>query len=254
METSTDSTTRASVSELVLVRHGQSIGNLADRKAIAARAARLELDLRDADVPLSEDGQRQAGAVREWLRTRGADERPTVVMSSPYERALATARTVTGGLVDTVAVDERLRERELGVFDGLTWYGIEAEYPDEARRRQRLGKFYYRPPGGESWCDVVLRVRQLLIDLAADHAGQRLWVFTHQAVIMSFRVALENLGEREILDSDKQTPLANCSLTRYRLGDSGRLELVAYGDSRIVDVLGAPVTHEKPEPMASTDA
>ena len=58
--------------------------------------------------------------------------------------------------------DERLRERDFGAFDGMTGAGIREQYPDEAKRRDLLGKFYYRPPGGESWADVALRVRSLL--------------------------------------------------------------------------------------------
>ena len=58
--------------------------------------------------------------------------------------------------------DERLRERDFGAFDGMTGAGIREQYPDEAKRRDLLGKFYYRPPGGESWADVALRIRSLL--------------------------------------------------------------------------------------------
>ena len=44
----------------------------------------------------------------------------------------------------------------------MTRSGIREQYPEEAQRRDLLGKFYYRPPGGESWADVALRVRSLL--------------------------------------------------------------------------------------------
>ena len=53
--------------ELVLVRHGESVGNVADREAIAAKAHRLDLEARDADVELSEEGQKQADALGEHL-------------------------------------------------------------------------------------------------------------------------------------------------------------------------------------------
>ena len=79
-----------------------------------------------------------------------------------------------------------------------------------------MGKFYYRPPGGESWTDVVLRIRSVLTDIRAEHAGRRVWVFSHQAVIMSFRYLLEGLTEEKLLRTDGETPLGNCSLTTYR--------------------------------------
>ena len=71
------------------------------------------------------------------------------------------------------------------------------------------------------------------------------WVFSHQAVILSFRVAFEGLSEKEVLDIDASTQLANCSMTRYTCGPSGGWSLEAFGDTRGVSRL-APETHEQP--------
>ncbi|MGN6753165.1 MAG: histidine phosphatase family protein [Intrasporangium sp.] len=231
-------------SELVLVRHGQSIGNLADQKAREAKALRLDLELRDADVPLSDAGREQAEAVGRYLAKLPDAEAPDVVVSSPYRRAAETAERANGawgGDVDLL-FDERLRERDLGVFDGLTGYGIREEYAQEAARRDLIGKFYYVPPSGESWCDVSLRVRSILRDLEG-WEGQRLWLFTHQAVIMSFRYVLENLTEPELLDIDREEPLPNCSMTRYVEKD-GRLRLDHFADTSAVDAAATPATDE----------
>jgi broad specificity phosphatase PhoE len=143
-----------------------------------------------------------------------------------------------------VAYDERLRERDLGVFDGLTGRGIRARYPEEAERRTRLGKFYYQPPSGESWADVVLRVRSLLGDLRHGYDGERLWLFTHQAVIMAFRYALEGIDERDLLDIDRQVQIPNASLTRFRR-EGDRFELDTFADPRALDAQDAEVTHEE---------
>ena len=226
---------------ITLVRHGESVGNLADDRAREAKAEVLDLDERDADVELSPAGHEQAGALARWLDAKAPDDwRPTVVLSSPYRRAAETAERA--GL-DAV-LDERLRERDLGVFDGLTGAGIRARYPDEAERRQKLGKFYYQPPSGESWADVVLRVRSLLSDLRHGYDGERIWLFTHQAVIMSFRYALERLDEKQLLDIDREHRIPNASFTRFcRSGDG--FELDVFADTRAVDELDAPVTHEE---------
>jgi broad specificity phosphatase PhoE len=158
---------------------------------------------------------------------------------------------VAGALDLDPTLDERLRERDLGVFDGLTGVGIREHHPEEAERRSRLGKFYYRPPGGESWTDVALRVRQVLLDLAAMYAGRRVWVFTHQAVIMSFRLVLEGLDERRLLEVDRNEPLGNCSMTRYRRGADGALRLETFGDTAYLRTSEAEETHEEaPEPDA----
>lgn len=239
-------TARSGPAEIVLVRHGESLGNIADREARSRRALRIDVPARDADVELSPVGGHQADAVGAYLARVPAASAPTAVLSSPYRRARATAERAlaTWPGAPKLRLDERLRERELGVLDGLTGFGITAELPDEASRREQLGKFYYRPPSGESWCDVALRVRSLLADARFDHDGARLWVFSHQAVIMAFRVALEGLTESEILDIDRSAPLPNCSLTTYRRSASGTLDLVEAGSTEAVDASPAPVTRE----------
>ncbi len=63
--------------------------------------------------------------------------------SSPYVRALETARLALEGtgLDLPIRVDERLRDRELGVLDLLTMQGVKARFPQEPERRRWLGKF-----------------------------------------------------------------------------------------------------------------
>ena len=233
---------------LVLVRHGESVGNLAAAAAGRKGLARLELEYRDPDTPLSDNGIAQARALGRHLAAADADERPDVVLGSPYVRAASTMEHVLEDWPDAPAPvhDERLRERDLGLFDGFTGQGIRDTYPEEAERRAAMGKFYYRPPGGESWTDVVLRIRSLLTDIRAEHAGRRVWVFSHQAVIMSFRYLLENLTEEELLRTDGEQPLGNCSLTTYRATDEGRLELVSYGAVDHLESSPAEPTHEEP--------
>lgn len=215
--------------ELVLVRHGESVGNVADTEARDADADRLDLSARDADVELSANGEEQARTLGKWIAGLPEDERPDLVLSSPYRRAADTARAALGELGGDVLLDERLRERDLGLFDGLTGKGIRSSYPEEAQRRSHVGKFYYQPPSGESWADVVLRVRSLLADLREAYDGRRVWLFTHQAVIMSFRYALEDLEEARLLEIDRTTRISNASVTRYLRGDEG-LSLEAFAD------------------------
>jgi broad specificity phosphatase PhoE len=234
--------------ELVLVRHGESMGNLADNEAREHKAERLQIELRDADVPLSDTGQQQADAVGGFLAGLAEDEWPQLVVCSPYRRAAETAeRALSAAGADDrqqeLVIDERLRERDLGAFDRLTWRGIEAEYAEEAERRNHVGKFYYQPPSGESWCDVTLRVRSLLADLREGYEGRRVWLFTHQAVIMSFRYVLENLTEQELLDIDKRERLPNCSMTTYCAADR-TMDLVTFADTQAVDRSAAEPTAE----------
>ena len=237
---------------LWLVRHGESLGNVADARAHAAGSGRLELDVRDPDVELSETGVGQARALGRWLARLPDGDRPTAVLSSPFSRARCTAEHAVEALGLPVRLDERLRERDFGAFDGMTREGIRDEYPDEARRRDLLGKFYYRPPGGESWADVALRVRSLLATEALRHDGERLMCVSHQAVVMVFRYVVEELTESRLLEIDRGDQVANASLTCYERRDDGRWELTAFNS---VDHLvpgdrdaGADVTEEPDVP------
>jgi broad specificity phosphatase PhoE len=238
-------------SALWVVRHGESQGNVADAQAQRSGAGRLELDVRDPDVPLSEAGAEQADALGRWLGELDPAQRPTTVLSSPFARAAVTAEraVAASGLDLTIRYDERLRERDFGAFDGMTREGIRDEYPDEARRRDLLGKFYYRPPGGESWADVALRVRSLLATEALRHDGERLMCFSHQAVVMVFRYVVEELTESQLLEIDHGEQVANTSVTRYERGADGLWQLVDFNG--VVHLAGepdAPVTKENDVP------
>jgi broad specificity phosphatase PhoE len=238
---------------ITLVRHGESMGNRADAKAREAKAEQLDLDLRDADVELSDTGREQGDAVADWLSRADAAWTPTVVLSSPYARAVEPAQRATRRTDLEVTLDERLRERDLGVLDGLTGVGIRARHPEEAARRKKLGKFYYQPPSGESWADVVLRVRSLLDDLRNGFDGERVWLFTHQAVIMSFRYALEGISEEELLEIDRTFQIPNASITRF-CREGGLFELDTFGDTRAVAEEDAAVTHEESQSDTDTGA
>jgi broad specificity phosphatase PhoE len=228
---------------ITLVRHAESIGNVADQAAHDSAADVLDLDVRDPDVPLSDTGRRQAEALRRWLHRHPEHERPDLVVSSPYLRALDTARLGLRDLGIDIQQDERLRERDLGLFDGLTGRGIRARHPEEAQRRQRLGKFYYQPPSGESWVDVVLRVRSFLRDLA-DAGCEHVWLFSHQAVIMAHRFVLEGLDEEHVLRLSREEPLPNVARTRYLRHDD-RMRLDVFADPSVVDEDDVEKTHEE---------
>jgi len=209
------------------------MGNRADVAARNAASEELDLHDRDADVALSPLGEDQAAAIGRWLPDAPSDWAPTVVVTSPYRRAADTARAAVGHAGLPLLVDERLRERDLGVFDGLTGRGIRARYPKEAARRDKLGKFYYQPPSGESWADVALRVRSFLADLGHGFEGERIWVFSHQAVIMAFRYVLEGLEERRLLEIDREVRIPNASFTRFQRSGEG-FALAAFADTRAV--------------------
>ena len=239
-------------SELFLIRHAESAGNVAREAAMAAGAHVIDIATRDCDVPLSALGERQAAALGRWCARN--IEPIDAVLSSPYVRAQETAgialREARWGSVP-VAADERLREKEFGMLDRLTRTGIELQFPEQAAMRLMLGKFYYRPPGGESWTDVILRLRSALETIRCEHAGKRVAIVTHQVIVLCARYVLERMTEQEILAIDHAADVANCSVTTYRLDRAANaLRLEAYNVVAPMEEAGEPVTHEADVPVA----
>ncbi|HEY0536448.1 MAG TPA: histidine phosphatase family protein [Actinoplanes sp.] len=225
---------------LAVVRHGQSTGNIAAAAAEGDGAEVIDIPERDADVPLSVTGREQAGALRSVFAEMLADLRPEAAVVSPYLRARQTAGAALADLPVPIRVDERLRDRELGVLDLLTTQGVAARQPDEERRRARLGKFYYRPPGGESWADVLLRLRSLLSDLRSS----RIVLFAHEATVLLIRYLVEGLDEPALMEIARNTTVANCSISSWRRRD-GMLVPETFNDVSHLPAEGAPVTRQE---------
>lgn len=199
-----------------LVRHGQSTANLARQKAEAEKLATIDYHEREMDVPLSAFGVGQSAAVGDWFKFQ--PEKPSVIYCSPYLRTLETARLIAenAGFQNVEIIqDERIRERELGIFDRLTRLGAMQKYPDEFERREHLGKFYHRPPGGENWADVALRLRNFWRDLCLTRADEKILIVTHEVVIRVFRYVIERMTEAEIMAIDLASDIENCGVTSY---------------------------------------
>lgn len=241
---------------LWIVRHGQSAGNVARDAAEAAGLFVIDIAERDIDVPLSDLGHEQAQALGQWFGTLPADRKPEVVLTSPYVRARQTTQLLmeAAGLEPRkvrVRVDERLREKEFGLLDRLTVHGIRQKYPELSAQRIHVGKFYFRPPGGESWCDVILRLRSVIEMVSREHAGQRVLVVAHQVIVNCMRYLMENLEEHEILALDKRGDVPNCGVTSYERdpqGEGMRVDLVNF--TAPLRRAGAPVTVE-PDALAA---
>ena len=211
------------VRELWLIRHGESVANVAAAKAEANGDDIISVEYRDADVPLSALGRRQARALGAELGDRRIEDEPTRVWLSPYRRAQETYEiaAVGAGIELPVRVDERLRDRELGVLDLLTRKGVRDRHPEEEARREWLGKYYHRPAGGESWVDVMLRIRTVLHDIDTVTNASRVLVAAHDAVVMLTVAVCLGWDEHELLDFAATHTVANASLTRLTRPDAG---------------------------------
>ncbi len=268
--------------QLWVVRHAESIGNAAHIAAQSSGSQTLGVKARDPDIQLSARGTTQADALGRWFG-REAGPPPTTIIVSPYHRTRETAAHIAEaagwplfGAVETgapvvgeerptrqagahapipIVTDERLREKDAGRLEGLTRAGIIARYPAEAEAYGQLGKFYYRPPGGESWCDVILRLRSLVDLLRTEYADQRVLIVTHQVVVVCLRYVLEGLDEEGVLALEKPGEVANTSVTSYRRAD-GHLTLSTFNSVAHLANAQVSVTAEHPghtPPAAPTE-
>ncbi|MFI9270446.1 histidine phosphatase family protein [Kitasatospora sp. NPDC052896] len=214
-------------SVLIATRHGESTANVEFQLAEATGALSVPITCRDADIPLSMTGRAQAQAFGHWWAALPSVDRPRTVWCSPYVRTAETARIAVAQAAGLGALpagppiryDERLRDRELGILEMLTAAAIEKRHPEEAARRRKMGELYYRPPGGESWADVALRVRSCLRDLCTEEAGRPVLLVAHDNVVLMLRYVLERLTEERLVEL---APVRNCSASMWR-SDGERL-------------------------------
>jgi 2,3-bisphosphoglycerate-dependent phosphoglycerate mutase len=242
------------------VRHGESSSNVARASAEAGGLSMIDIADRDMDVPLSALGEHQARALGRWFRKLPEVERPSVVLVSPYVRACQTSQLVireaqlSGKATLLEVTDERLREKEFGAFHQLTKAGIAELFPEEARLRDHVGKFYYRPPGGESWCDVILRLRSVLDTIQLQYQRERVLVVAHEIVVLCMRYLIERMTEQQILTIDASGDVANCSVTGYEYARDeqgrGSMSLRCYNHVAPLEEAGERVTDEPDAPAA----
>lgn len=234
--------------ELLIIRHGQSASNVRKQLAQEARdrgetpeSAWAFTHQRDMDSTLTSLGHQQALALGQYLGTKyprtleynvkekhlrelepNVTAHPGVgmlehIVFSPYTRTRQTMEDVVTGMGyrPPMTVEERIREIEFGLMDGLNREGVRLKYPDEAIRRERDGKYWYRPPGGESRPDVRLRIHSFLDTLNRDYVGQRVLIVCHSVVVLAFRSLLERWEEDKYMSIDQEDDVKNCGLTRY---------------------------------------
>jgi probable phosphoglycerate mutase len=207
------------VAELILIRHGQSASNVAFPRADAAGLVDSGLSGRDADVELTDRGRAQARAVGHWLALLPAEDRPQVVITSPYRRARDTwriAAEVSGLGLPAPSTDDRLVDRLLGDLEMLTRAAVAERFPDEPERLRRAGEYRYRPPGGETFEDIAERLSSFLADLNREHAGQRVVVVAHDSVVLMMRAVIERLDLEAVAEVAAGGHVRNASITRFQ--------------------------------------
>ncbi len=186
---------------LMLIRHGQTAWNAEHRWQ------------GHADVPLSEAGMAQAHALAGRLRDSSVD----ALYSSDLKRAAQTAIVLGDAWGLTPHLEPAWRERDVGVFSGLTHSEILERFP-HAWEEMRSGRL--NPPDGEEAMAFHRRVTAAYEQVLANHADQTVAIVSHGGAIAT--LVAHVLG---LKPGDKRafTLRGNTGLTIVEAGDDGPL-------------------------------
>ncbi len=193
----------------ILVRHGESEGNKAERF------------LGHTDLELTELGHRQAECTAEYLKDTEID----IMYASDLKRAWQTAEHIADKHGLSIIADAQFREVYAGEWEGMRYCDINAKYPELFKFwRESLGRAYC--VGGESVRDVHARVQAELFRLAPMYEGMTVCIATHATPIRALRTAALELD----FDDAKPVGPANASVTVIDV-ENGKMTLVTDGYS-----------------------
>lgn len=203
-----------STTHVIIIRHGQSQGNAEGRFG------------GHTDTPLSPRGRRQAQATAKAL----ASEKFDAIYSSDLPRAIETASplaSITGVSLETT---DALRERSVGVMEGLTFEEAAEQHPEQYQALLRRD-FEHVLLGGESYRQTLDRASRQLDDAIEQHQGGRIAFFAHTGTICI--LILHLMGA---LDAPELKPVwiatANCGIARFDLRDDGFIRVLCINDTR----------------------
>ncbi len=152
---------------VIVVRHGETTWNTEKRWQ------------GHLDSPLTPRGISQAQA----LARRLANQRFSALYSSDLGRAYQTAQIISAATGHSVIPDVRLRERNLGIFQGLTNEEIRTTAHPDLYERYRVRDPDHVLPGGESLRQQIERNISCFEELAQKHLGESILVVTHGGVL-----------------------------------------------------------------------
>lgn len=191
--------------KLVLVRHAESVGNTlkVDERAAYHTSSHA--------YPLTERGREQARITGGWLKERFPAF--DVHYVSYYTRAKETMAIMFPEA--KVYEDPRLAEAQRGIYHVMTREQMQARYPEELERKEREGLYHYRPPGGENWPDIELRIHSFLGTLTRDCAEENVVMVVHGHWLILFQRLINRFSIDEAMRRYHGTIAPNASVTVY---------------------------------------
>jgi broad specificity phosphatase PhoE len=218
---------------LVLVRHAESARNVAKKGNtffLDDESRKAVQGIADHHVPITDEGRRQAEITGKALRAEfGTFD---YVYHSGYRRTQDTAQHLLAAYTpeerDAMRLRHHLflRERDAGWTYDMTTVEAGAAFPWLQGYWDTFGRFFARPPGGESLAEVAERVYLFLGMLFRDRARQKVLVVSHGGTLRVFRYLLERWTHDEFLQRWESEPVQNCAVTSYAFDPAaGHLKL-----------------------------
>jgi broad specificity phosphatase PhoE len=202
------------ITNVLLIRHGQSEGNAAGRFG------------GHTNTPLSSRGREQAERTARAL----SSEDFAAVYSSDLPRAVETALPLVRATGTELQATEAFRERSVGVMEGLTFEEAAAQHPEQYAALLRRD-FEHVILGGESYRQTLDRASRKLDEAIEQYKGGRIAIFAHTGTICI--LALHLMGA---LDAPDLRPVwlvtANCGISHFELRDDGFVRVLALNDTR----------------------
>jgi probable phosphoglycerate mutase len=197
------------ISRIILLRHGETLWN---------QESRIQGHL---DSPLSVAGIAQAEALAQRL----AGENFAAIYSSDLGRAHETAERIANVTSHRVTLDSTLRERNLGVLQGLIRTEAKVLYP-EIYTRYRTFDPDCVIPGGEDAIHFITRVVATFTSIASRFPGRSVVVVTHGGTLdVMYRHA-----SRLPLQGPRTALLPNAGFNCLILDEMGCWSLPLWGD------------------------
>ncbi len=204
--------------DLVLVRHGQSEGNAAKRRSEAGDNSAYTPEFRSrhsASFRLTDLGRNQAEKAGVWIRNEfpGFDR----YLVSEYLRAMETAAHLALPRALWYS-DFYLTERDWGELDTCPENDRQERFGLALRHRE-AEPFFWRPPNGESFADLCLRVDRVLHTLHRECSDKRVIIVCHGEVMRAFQIRIERMSQarfRELVFSERnEDRIYNCQIIHY---------------------------------------
>ena len=209
--------------EFVMVRHGESEGNIAHKRSRGGDHSLYSgefLNRHSSLWRLTEKGKQQAWQAGQWIREH-ITERFDRYLTSEYLRAMETAALM--GMPDARWVTEtQIRERDWGQWDLASQAARQIIFKSEETRRKRHG-MYFAPPAGESMAQGLSRVDAVLRFLHDSCHNQRVLMVCHGELMWAFRIRFERLNQIDFMDMAEEAKgsekVDNGTILRYSRAD-----------------------------------